>query len=790
MIRKTLALAWVLILLACGAYLARELPTASIESSIFALLPEREQDPAVRAAGDALRSELEKRFLVLAVHADADKAALAAEAYAASLRASGSMQEVACAVPSGGVGRMLDFYQPHRFALLSAEDRESLAKDSGSLYDAAQRTLYLPPGVSGSLGFAQDPFGTWGRWLSARSGAGAGFELRNGHLTVALDGKTAVAVLGTLKPRARGMDAQNTLAARFDGASAAALAVPGAQLLRSGFVFHELLAAHQAHGEMTSIGTVSAALLLVLMLFAFRGIRPTLLGMLPVLIGCLAATALLLLAGGGKVHLIAMVFGSTIVGVAEDYGMLFIAGLYEDKPWDGRRRLRDVQRSLFLGLLTSVIGYLALFFVPIPGLRQIGLFSIAGLVASWITVMLWYPWLGARLKPVSAGMRQAAEAIERGWPKVRRGKLTALSLLALLALSAWGCARLRVDDDVRLLYAHDLRLQHEQDKINSVLRMPGGGRFFLVRAPDTEQVLQREEKLLGLLAASDTGGAAAVGVSTFVPSLALQQGNAALLLSALGGSVNLGNTGNVKGTADRLAADLGTPELGERLRRETRENSRPVSLEEWLADPVSTPFRYLWRGNKAGRAEGAESAASVVPVPAAVSLPPDRLRALGKQASADIVLVDQIQDVSDTLGLLRRHLIWVLAIGSALVFIAMLFLFRGRAFGAVAPAALGVAAGLGSLGGSGMPLNLFALLALALILGMGIDYGIFVQESRRQRAAALVAINMGAASNMLAFGMLVFSTTPALKAFGLVLAVGLGVAWLTAPCFSTVGETE
>ena len=133
----------------------------------------------------------------------------------------------------------------------------------------------------------------------------------------------------------------------------------------------------------------------------------------------------------------------------------------------------------------------------------------------------------------------------------------------------------------------------------------------------------------------------------------------------------------------------------------------------------------------------------------------------------------------------------MLAVGSALVFLALLALFRKRAFGASAPAALGVAAGLGALGWSGLPLNLFALLALALILGMGIDYGIFVQESRRQRAAALVAINMGAASNMLAFGMLVFSTTPALKAFGLVLAAGLGVAWLTAPCFSVVhGDVE
>lgn len=791
MIRKSLALGWALILAVCVVWLAVRLPSASIESSIFALLPERDEDPAVREAGNALRSELEKRFLVLVIHADPDKAAAAAEAYAAALRTSTDVREAICSVPGDGAGRMLDFYEPHRFALLSGEDRLALRQDPDYLYDAARRTLYLPPGVSGSLGFAKDPFGTWGRWLSARGAAGAGLSLRNGHLTADVNGATGVAVLGTLGKRGRGMEAQRRLSADFDRAAAAAHGVPGARILRSGFIFHELLAARQAHGEMSSIGTVSAVLLLILMLAAFRGIKPTLLGFLPVVVGCLAGTAALLLAGGGKVHLIAMVFGSTIVGVAEDYGMLFIAGLYEDKPWDARRRLTDVQRSIFLGMATSVMGYLALFFVPIPGMRQIGLFSITGLVASWVTVMLWYPWLGSRLKPVSASVRNAAEAIERNWPKVRRGRMTALALIALVAASALGCARLRVDDDVRLLYAHDEGLKKEQDEIASVVRMPGGGRYFLVRGADGQEALEREERLLDALAAADPAGATAIGVSVFAPSRMRQAADSALLDSAFQGYAHKGISGNVRTgdgdgvsvpVGDRLAADMETPELSGTLRGDLRKNSRPVDLEAWLANPVSTPFRYLWRGTAAG------GATTVVPVPAAIGLDEARLKALAANAAPGIILVDQIREVTDTLGFLRRHLVWVLIAGFILVAVVLLAIFRFRAFDAMAPAVLGVAAGLGSLGWSGLPLNLFALLALALILGMGIDYGIFVQESKRQRAAALVAINMGAASNMLAFGMLVFSTTPALKAFGLVLAAGLGVAWLTAPCFAILHE--
>lgn len=761
MLRKTLALGWALFLAACAAYVALRLPKASLESSIFALLPQREGDAAVQSASRALRAEAEKRFLILAVDDDPAAAARAAEAYAASLKTSPAIAEAVCAIPSEGTGRMLDFFRPHRFRLLSGADRAALTADTGALYDMAQRSLYLPPGVSGGLGFDSDPFGTYGRWLSSRGAAAGGLTLQDGRLVAQVDKRTAVAVLGVLAPRGRGMEAQDSLAAVFDGAAKAALAHSQGGVLRSGFVFHELAAARQADKEMKAIGTVSAVLLLVLLLAVFRGVRPTLLGFLPVATGCLAATAVLLWAGGGKVHLIAMVFGSTIVGVAEDYGMLFIAGLYEEGPWDGARRMAQVRRSIFLGMLTSVAGYLALFFVPIPGLRQIGIFSITGLVAAWLTVALWYPWLCSRLKPVGPGSRRAAASLAARWPRLGRGFATPAALLALAGLSLWGCLRLRADDDVRLLYARDQVLHAEQEKAAAALRMPGTGRFFLVKGTDEADILAREERLLDTLAQADPAGYGITGVSSFVPSPGSQAADSALLESATWGA-----------TA-RLARDLETPELAARLRDTLAAGSRPLALAAWLADPVSLPFRHLWRDS-----------ASLIPLPSDLSLDPAALRSLAAAIGPEAVLVDQIEEVTGTLAFLRRNLVWVLAIGSFLVAAALLPVLRLRTPGALAPAALGVAAGLGALGFSGLPLNLFALLALALILGMGIDYGIFIQESRRQRASALVAINLGAATNMIAFGMLAFSTTPALKAFGLVLGAGLGVAWLTAPCFS------
>lgn len=779
MTRKILGFAWLLALVACAVWLAFKLPQASPETSIFALLPPKEGDAAVRSAAQSLREQAEKRFLVLALDADPERAARAAEAYAARLKASPAIAEAVCAIPPQGAGRMLDFFAPHRFGLLSDADRAALSLPAGDSagYDMARRGLYLPPGLSGGFSFDRDPLGTYGRWLASRGSAAGGLALQDGHLMAEIEGKTAVAVLGMLAPHGKGMGVgagrQDSLRTAFDAAASAAGAISDGGILRAGFVFHELSAARQAQKEMSTIGSVSAVLLLLVMLIVFRGIRPTLLGFLPVAVGCQVATAALLWMGGGKVHLIAMVFGATIVGVAEDYGMLFIAGLYEEGAWDGKKRMAEVGRSIFLGMLTSVAGYVALFFVPIPGLRQIGIFSIAGLASSWLTVALWYPWLSKGLKPVGPGPRRAAAAIARKWPRLHAGRYgTPAALAFLLAASVWGCLRLRADDDVRLLYAQDPALKSEQERVSSAVKMPGAGRFFLIKGSDREEILAAEESLKDSLAAAAPDAEGILGVTSFVPSAARQAADAALARRAL-----LGDIPGKGGAAQRLAVELGTPDLAQRLADTLAAGAHPLALETWLADPVSLPFRHLWRDS-----------AAMLPLPASIGLGPDRLIALARACAPNAVFVDPLQDVTDTLGSLRRHVAWVLGIGGILVALALVPLLKGRAWAALAPAALGVAAGLGCLGFSGLPLNLAGLLGLALILGMGIDYGIFVQESSRQRASALVAINLGAATNMIAFGMLAFSSTPALKAFGLVLGAGLGAAWLTAPCFAPPSE--
>jgi predicted exporter len=103
------------------------------------------------------------------------------------------------------------------------------------------------------------------------------------------------------------------------------------------------------------------------------------------------------------------------------------------------------------------------------------------------------------------------------------------------------------------------------------------------------------------------------------------------------------------------------------------------------------------------------------------------------------------------------------------------------------PTLLATAITLALLGLMGERLQLFNVLALMLLLGIGVDYGIFLLEHRGDGHAWL-AVVLGAASTLLSFGLLALSATPALRAFGLTMLFGTGLVWMISPLFRPQAE--
>ena len=105
----------------------------------------------------------------------------------------------------------------------------------------------------------------------------------------------------------------------------------------------------------------------------------------------------------------------------------------------------------------------------------------------------------------------------------------------------------------------------------------------------------------------------------------------------------------------------------------------------------------------------------------------------------------------------------------------LLGLWRGfRAAAAmVAPACLGMLIALAGGALAGAPVTLFTVLALILLLGFGVDYTVFLAEGGSSDPSALLGVLLAAMATLISYGLLAFSHTPALRGFGLTLALGV-----------------
>ena len=751
------AVLWLLVVLAVGVHQWHFWRGPALHTDVLALLPENEHAPEVTLATRQLADRVSRQVVVMLGAPDWAAAQAATSAWRASLRTLTAPLQPATVLDAGALGRALDFYRPYRDRLLTPAQREHLLHTpSPVLLQNALSALYQPAAGAKMSDWTADPLALWPQWWSSRA-ADTRARPRDGELWLSAEGLEWVVLPYEIAGSAFSLNGETVYGAALDSAAAAArVVVPGLRVLKAGVPLHGEAAAVQASREINTIGWGSLGAVLLLVWLAFRSLRPIALVALSLVVGC--ATALSVTAWlFGQVHLLTLVFGASLVGVAEDYGIHYFASRQGHPGVAPARLMRQLLPGLALALATSVLAYLVLGLAPFPGLRQMAVFSAVGLAAAFLTSACWFPLLD-RGEIRSSRFADAVAASLSRWPSFGLGRraIVAYALVALACAAGWW--QLQSNDDIRQLQGSPTALMKEQVEVGRLLGVPSPAQFYLVRGADVEQVLQREEALKARLDVLVAGGLLSGyrAVSDWVPSRVRQGGDAALS----------------RGVEEQLLAGVNA-QLGERLQRPDFA-APPLQLTDWLAHPVSAPARDLWLGEV-----GAQHT-SVVMLRGLTA--PARLGRLQAAAAGlpGVRWVDKTAEVSSLLGRYRGAMTWLLLLGHAVVLGALFWRFGRPAWRAWLPTALATLLTVGILGWLGQPFQLFNVLALVLLLGIGSDYGIFLLEHQGDPSAWL-AVVLGAASTWLSFGLLGLSSTPALRAFGLSLLFGVLLVWGLAP---------
>ncbi|MEW6168189.1 MAG: MMPL family transporter [Pseudomonadota bacterium] len=742
-------------------------PRLRIESDITAMLPQTAPDAVVEQALARFAAAAGRRSIFLIEAPDFARARAAGAAFAAALARGDAFEAIE-------FERHVDWaaidaqFGPHRGGLLSQQDRELLQREGGeALVEAALRDLYTPTGLIRVRPFAEDPLKLYGNFLLGLTQPGARLALRDGVLTPADGHPGAVLVAAVLRDSPFAIGAQHKAADALASAEhALRTAVPEARVASSGVLRHAIVNSQRARHEIGLFGGLSLAGVFAVFAYCFRSLRPLLLVVCALGVGTLASISAV---HGlfGQVHLLSLVFGSSLIGVAVDYAIHFFSDRFrEPAGWSGERALRHVGPAIVVGMSTTALGYLAFLVPPFPGLRQMAVFSVAGILTVGISVLLAFPLVaGCRGRPMPRGLHRGFTVLAG----IRRpaGRRLGLLAAAAAALLIGGLYQLTFIDDVRALQSTPPALAADEAHIRERI---GGGidtRFFLVEGADAEALLQREEALrqrLDLLV--ERGGLAGyLALSSSVPSIARQRADRALLAREVYGA---------QGPLVRLLAQLGFDDAASvRLQAEFEAGAQqPLALQDWLASPLSEPYRALWIG---ATARGVASVVALNGVSDVAAL------ALAAADVDGVMLIDRVADISTVLEHYRRMAL--VGLGAVLLAIAVPLALRYGARTALRQLIAPVGGGLLTLavhGWLGIPANLFTVLGLLLVLGLGVDYGIFLREGAAARPVTLLAISIAAVTTLLSFGMLSVSVTPFIRSLGLAVLLGVASTWLLA----------
>ncbi|VVN97233.1 MMPL family transporter [Pseudomonas fluorescens] len=732
---------------------------APLSANLMELVPGSAPDALELRAEQRIQEPLNSEVLVLVGHADRQQAIAMAEQLGDQWKASGLFEKVQWNLQADLPALRTQLLQG-RLAMLAQEDRQQLIEQPQAFIQRRVQALFDPFGGFSLVPSQDDWLGLTGRIQNSQPQRGSvQLDIGSGALIADADGKSWVLLRARTQGNAFDLHLPLQVAELLKQSREHA-AQADVQLLAASGLLYAANGQQQASREITWVGGGATVGILLLLLLAFRRFR-VLLAFVPVLVGMLFG-AVACVALFSHMHVMTLVLGSSLIGVAVDYPLHYLSKSWSLKPWHSWPALRLTLPGLTLSLATSCIGYLALAWTPFPALTQIAVFSAAGLLGAYLAAVCLLPALlkGIDLRPAQWPLSVAQWLLDLRAALLRR--IPSPGLLALLVVfCAGGLWQLTTRNDIRQWISAPPQLMNEAQTIARITGYQPTSQFFLVRAADQQQLLERSTALSQRLDQL-------VNLDKLQGYLALNQ-----LVSPPSEQQRVREALNKLPQFWQPLLDLGVPPSA--LQTElTQLRALPIQdIDAALIGPLAEPWRPLWLGSTSDGVAGMVSLQGLNN-PALL-----RVQALDLPG---VQLVDRLGDLNTIFAATQVSAAELKLLSCVLIVLLLILPFGfGGALRIVALPLLAALCSLASLGWLGQPLTLFSLFGLLLVTAISVDYAILMREQIGGAAVSLLGTLLAAVTTWLSFGLLAISSTPAVSNFGLSVSLGLAYSFIFAP---------
>lgn len=660
-----------------------------------------------------------------------------------------------------------DFLMQHRYLLSPGVDGNQFTVASlQRALEQSLRRLTSSAGIMEKRLLPADPTGEFLRVVEQWQ-MSDGPRLEHG-VWFSADGRRALLVVETKAP---GFDLDRQQAVLDEIHHAFASSAPGkAQLLLTGPAVFAVAARDAISQDVWRLSLLSIALVVALLWSVYRSIWFLLLTTLPLIAGILVAVTAVSLFFG-YIHGVTLAFGMTLIGVAVDYPTYLFARVKNSASV--KIVMKRIWPVLRLAVITMAIGYFAMLFSDFPGLGQLGLFAVTGLLTAaaatrWLLPVLMIRGMSSRAMLTMAKRVEPWIEFPYRWRLVFMACLAVAVIFLLIRQGHWW------QDDLASLSPIPEGSKRLDQELRSQLGAPDVRQLIIINAATTQAVLEQCEQLTTKLQTL-VSQAALKGFDPacrYLPSANLQRVRQAALPEKKVLRHNLRQAAN----GLPFKSGIFAPFLHD---VEAAKVEAPVDLKDLHGTALGLRVERLLFP----RGDGWVAAILLRGVNDSAPL---RKIAVGENDK--IFYLDLKEESDHIVKTYRDQALMLWGLGVLAIFL-VLFVGLRSLRGVVkiaAPVAASVIMVCVILLALGKSLSLFHLVALLLVVGLGIGYGLFFNSpytDRDERRRTALSVLLCSATTISVFGVLALSRIPVLSAIGITVALGSAFCLTLAAAF-------